>query len=108
MTTTRATPVRLTQFAHGGGCACKIPPGELEDVLTGLTATTSAVGAPLLVGLATGDDAAVGIERHDGEADGVVATIGSADIRESAGIAVHRRGHDPVAPGARLAVPRAR
>jgi len=59
MTTTRATPVRLTQFAHGGGCACKIPPGELEDVLTGLTATTSAVGAPLLVGLATGDDAAV-------------------------------------------------
>ena len=23
---------RLTQYAHGGGCACKIPPGELEDV----------------------------------------------------------------------------
>ena len=43
---------RLTSLAHGGGCACKIPPGELEDVLTGLTATTSAVGAPLLVGLA--------------------------------------------------------
>ncbi len=25
--------IRLTQFAHGGGCACKIPPGELEDVV---------------------------------------------------------------------------
>ena len=25
-------PVRLTQYAHGGGCACKIPPGELEAV----------------------------------------------------------------------------
>ena len=24
-------PYRLTQYAHGGGCACKIPPGELED-----------------------------------------------------------------------------
>jgi selenide,water dikinase len=60
MTTTRATPVRLTQFAHGGGCACKIPPGELEDVLAGLTAARPAApGAPLLVGLATGDDAAV-------------------------------------------------
>jgi hypothetical protein len=21
--------VRLTQYARGGGCACKIPPGEL-------------------------------------------------------------------------------
>ncbi len=27
---------RLTQYAHGGGCACKIPPGELEDVVRGL------------------------------------------------------------------------
>ena len=23
--------IRLTGYAHGGGCACKIPPGELED-----------------------------------------------------------------------------
>ncbi|KPC76003.1 segregation protein A [Streptomyces sp. NRRL WC-3753] len=60
MTTVRDTPVRLTQFAHGGGCACKIPPGELEDVLGGLVGpgTASADGS-LLVGLATGDDAAV-------------------------------------------------
>ncbi|WP_306189138.1 selenide, water dikinase SelD [Streptomyces sp. MK5] len=60
MTATRETPVRLTQFAHGGGCACKIPPGELEDVLGGLaTAPPVPGGTPLLVGLATGDDAAV-------------------------------------------------
>jgi selenide,water dikinase len=58
MTTTRETPVRLTQFAHGGGCACKIPPGELEDMLGGLSVPLPA-GTPLLVGAATGDDAAV-------------------------------------------------
>ena len=48
--------VRLTQYAHGGGCACKIPPGELEGIVAGL------VGSPspdLLVGLDDGDDAAV-------------------------------------------------
>ncbi|MFD0889108.1 hypothetical protein ACFQ08_31630, partial [Streptosporangium algeriense] len=27
---------RLTGYAHGGGCACKIPPGELEAVVAGL------------------------------------------------------------------------
>jgi selenide, water dikinase len=53
--------VRLTQYAHGGGCACKIPPGELESVLDGLR-FGSALRDPygeLLVGLDTGDDAAV-------------------------------------------------
>ncbi|MDG9722786.1 selenide, water dikinase SelD [Streptomyces sp. DH41] len=66
MTTTHSTratheaPLRLTQFAHGGGCACKIPPGELEEVLGGLTRPGAvAADSPLLVGLATGDDAAV-------------------------------------------------
>ena len=47
---------RLTSYAHGGGCACKIPPGELEDVVRGL------IGPPspdLIVGLDDGDDAAV-------------------------------------------------
>ena len=47
---------RLTQYVHGGGCACKIPPGDLEDMLGGLTPWTS---PELVVGLATGDDAAV-------------------------------------------------
>ncbi len=48
--------VRLTQFAAGGGCACKVPPGELEAVLAGLP--TSMAGGDLLVGLEHGDDAA--------------------------------------------------
>jgi selenide, water dikinase len=48
--------VRLTQLARGGGCACKIPPGELEDVVRDLQPALG--GAELLVGLETGDDAA--------------------------------------------------
>ena len=47
---------RLTQYAHGGGCACKIPPGELESLVAGLAGPA---GADLLVGLDSGDDAAV-------------------------------------------------
>ena len=47
---------RLTQYAHGGGCACKIPPGELEDIVRGLSGQTD---PDLLVGLDDGDDAAV-------------------------------------------------
>ena len=53
---TATAPVRLTAYAHGGGCACKIPPGELEDIVRGLTGTSS---PDLLVGLDDGDDAAV-------------------------------------------------
>ena len=52
------TAVRLTTLASGGGCACKIPPGELEDAVRGLTGQT---GDGLLVGLDSGDDAAVSI-----------------------------------------------
>ncbi|MBB6348104.1 selenide, water dikinase SelD [Nonomuraea muscovyensis] len=52
--------MRLTQYAQGGGCACKIPPGELEEVLAGLGAPSPRGAAgELLVGLETGDDAAV-------------------------------------------------
>lgn len=47
---------RLTQYAHGGGCACKIPPGELEQILSGLPMMTA---PDLLVGVEHGDDAAV-------------------------------------------------
>jgi selenide,water dikinase len=55
------TPTRrLTQYAHGGGCACKIPPGELEAVVAGLMGPPAAGGpGELLVGLDDGDDAAV-------------------------------------------------
>src|SRR3954453_11834106 len=50
------TNYRLTQYAHGGGCACKIPPGELEQAVRGLSGQST---AGLLVGLDDGDDAAV-------------------------------------------------
>jgi selenide,water dikinase len=54
------TITRLTQYAHGGGCACKIPPGELEAVVAGLVGTQAPDGpGELLVGLDDGDDAAV-------------------------------------------------
>ena len=58
---TTQTAYRLTQYAHGGGCACKIPPGELEDAVAGLIGGAGPVDPPgeLLVGLDDGDDAAV-------------------------------------------------
>ena len=48
--------LRLTQYAAGGGCACKVPPGELEKILGDLP--TSREGGDLIVGLDHGDDAA--------------------------------------------------
>ena len=66
---TTTTAVRLTRFAHGGGCACKIPPGELEDVVAGLAGLSS---PDLLVGLDTGDDAAV---VRIGEHQALVSTV---------------------------------
>lgn len=62
--------IRLTQFGRGGGCACKIPAGELETMLAGLD-LDGEVTDGLLVGLAGGDDAAV--VRLD-EATAIVAT----------------------------------
>ncbi|MCV2489724.1 selenide, water dikinase SelD [Geodermatophilus sp. YIM 151500] len=63
MTTAPTRPsaaIRLTQYAHGGGCACKIPPGELEAVVAGLVRTGPVDPAgELVVGLDDGDDAAV-------------------------------------------------
>ncbi|MBM7081704.1 selenide, water dikinase SelD [Micromonospora humidisoli] len=61
--------VRLTEYARGGGCACKIPPGELEAMVAGLGPATGT--AELLVGLDHGDDAAV--VRLDGHT-GLVTT----------------------------------
>jgi selenide, water dikinase len=66
---TSTTSPRLTQYASGGGCACKVPPGELERVLAGVS--FSEPGDDLLVGLDHGDDGAV--VRLDGER-AVVAT----------------------------------
>ncbi|UUZ44606.1 selenide, water dikinase SelD [Janibacter limosus] len=50
-------PIRLTQFARGGGCACKIPAGELEQIVAGLH-VAAPPGSDVLVGLDDGDDAA--------------------------------------------------
>src|SRR6201991_5343966 len=49
------TQPRRTGDAHGGGCACKIPPGELEEAVRGLTGQS---GDNVLVGLDDGEDAA--------------------------------------------------
>ncbi|MBO4273793.1 selenide, water dikinase SelD [Microbispora triticiradicis] len=58
--TTERAGSRLTQQAHGGGCACKIPPGELESIVAGLVAPDpSAYANELVIGLDDGDDAAV-------------------------------------------------
>jgi selenide,water dikinase len=57
---TTAQTRRLTSYAHGGGCACKISPGELETLVAGLIVTPpDSEGTRLLVGLDDGDDAAV-------------------------------------------------
>jgi selenide,water dikinase len=62
---------RLTQYAHGGGCACKIPPGELESIVAGLV--VSEPGDGLVIGLRDGDDAAV-VRLEPGAGRAVVAT----------------------------------
>ena len=63
------TTIRLTQYAAGGGCACKIPPGELERIVSGLPGAQA--DGDLLVGIEHGDDAAV--VRIDGDR-AIVAT----------------------------------
>ena len=54
---TSETSIRLTSLSHGGGCGCKIAPGVLEKILAG--SLPALVPPQLLVGLETGDDAAV-------------------------------------------------
>jgi selenide, water dikinase len=51
------TPLRLTQFSHGGGCGCKIAPAVLEQIIA--KAGPSVIPQSLLVGIETSDDAAV-------------------------------------------------
>lgn len=66
-----ALTYRLTQFARGGGCACKIPAGELEEIVAGLVGLDS---PDLLVGLDDGDDAAAV------RSEGGVAVLSTADF----------------------------
>ncbi|WP_313815933.1 selenide, water dikinase SelD [Citricoccus sp.] len=63
--------IRLTQYGHGGGCACKIPPGELEEAVRGLGGQTN---PGVIVGLDDGDDAAAVLLR-----DGL-AVLSTADF----------------------------
>jgi selenide,water dikinase len=85
------TPVhRLTQYAHGGGCACKIPPGELEAMVAGLLPDPGdAPGGDgtaegrLLVGLESGDDAAV-VRIGDGSAVVVTADFFTPVVDDAA------------------------
>src|SRR5215831_3826383 len=60
---------RLTQYARGGGCAWKIPPGELEEAVAALM--PDGPGADLMVGVEHGDDGAV---VRVGQALAIVAT----------------------------------
>ena len=64
------TTVRLTQYARGGGCACKIPPGELEEAVARLIPDSPA--ADLIIGVEDGDDAAV---VRIGQDRAIVATV---------------------------------
>jgi selenide, water dikinase len=63
--------VRMTQYAAGGGCACKVPIGELETLLAGVDLPG---GPDLLVGAESGDDAAVV------RLDGGRAVVSTADF----------------------------
>lgn len=62
---------RLTTTASGGGCACKIPPGELEDAVSQLAGQDY---DSVIVGVDDGDDAAA--VRLDGD----TAILSTADF----------------------------
>ena len=51
------TEFRLTSLAHGGGCGCKLAPSVLKQILAKMP--NFAPHADLMVGIDTGDDAAV-------------------------------------------------
>jgi selenide, water dikinase len=51
-----AAPLRLTEYSHGAGCACKLSPVELGHVLGALPLI---VDPNVMVGMAARDDAAV-------------------------------------------------
>ncbi len=54
---TSSSPVRLTEFSHGGGCGCKIAPAILSRLLE--NSVLPMIPPQLLVGTETSDDAAV-------------------------------------------------
>lgn len=50
---------KLTAFSHGSGCACKLGPDELAEVLSSLKGSASVAHPDLLVGIEGSDDAGV-------------------------------------------------
>ncbi len=50
-------PLRLSHLSHGGGCGCKLAPSVLQSLLS--SHPTASPYKKLLVGVETGDDAAV-------------------------------------------------
>ena len=57
MTDAANEPIRLTQYAHGGGCGCKIAPALLQQILG--DSIVKQLVPNLLVGVENSDDAAV-------------------------------------------------
>src|SRR5688572_26755062 len=58
-------PVRLTSFSHGAGCACKLSPFDLQELIELVPGLGYVEDERLLVGLAGSDDAAVYRLRDD-------------------------------------------
>jgi len=52
-----ASPIKLTQYSHGGGCGCKIAPSVLTQILAAMPQPPSYPN--LMVGTESSDDAAV-------------------------------------------------
>lgn len=55
--TEKMESIKLTQYAHGGGCGCKIAPGILEKIL--LNNRTESMHSKLIAGNSGNEDAAV-------------------------------------------------
>jgi selenide, water dikinase len=51
--------VRLTEYSHGAGCACKLSPDELASFMGGVSNHPAARHPDLVVGVQTTDDAGV-------------------------------------------------
>jgi len=56
---TSGSSIRLTEYSHGAGCACKLSPADLRTVLGLVRGLDPPDDPDLLVGLDTADDAAV-------------------------------------------------
>ena len=57
MTIAQGDDVRLTRFSHGAGCACKLAPSDLTEVMR--MVTPAELPPEVVVSADTGDDAAV-------------------------------------------------